>query len=105
MNSGCLYTDADNIREHPTSKLLSVVANGKMLDGKTGVDIPLLTYQARGDVVPLNDWDDPSFFPAAFPTLFPTGMGGHISDNTHSRTIAVSIEMWAKWALDHHSRR
>jgi len=48
-----------------------------------------------------NVWEDPLFFTSAFPTLFPTGSGGHL-DN---RPIKVSLEAFAKWALNHHSRR
>ena len=48
-----------------------------------------------------NVWTDPLYFTAAFPTLFPNGSGGHLDD----RPIKVSLEAFAKWALNHHSRR
>lgn len=73
--SGFLYTDTDQIREHPTSKFLAAVAN-KKLDIEGGIkcnsnrtkisnditnsdanaDAPLLTYHSIGRAVPLNDW-------------------------------------------------
>jgi hypothetical protein len=46
-------------------------------------------------------WKDPLFFITAFPTLFPTGLGGHLDE----RPIKVSLEAYAKWALSHHSRK
>ena len=105
MTGGCLYIDVDNIREHLTSKLLSAVANKNMLDESTGTDVPPLTYRTKRHAIPLNDWDDSSFFPATFPALFPTGVGEHISDNSHVQKVPVSLEAWAKWALTHHSKR
>lgn len=120
--SGCVYTDANQVREHPASKLISAIANNKLLCANDiaetdclGIDVPLshednafeddpplVTYQSNGHAAPLNDWEDPSFFPAAFPTLFPFGVGGHLSS---SRKTRISIAAWAKWALNHHSRR
>ena len=45
-----------------------------------------------------NVWEDPLFFTTAFPTLFPTGSGGHL-DNRHTR---VSLEAFARWSLITH---
>ena len=42
-----------------------------------------------------NVWEDPLFFTTAFPTLFPTGSGGHL-DNRHTK---VSLEAFAKWSF------
>jgi hypothetical protein len=61
-----------------------------------------IRYGFRKDSAALcNSWEDPLYFTAAFPTLFPTGAGGHL-DN---RPVKVSLEAFAKWALSHHSRR
>jgi hypothetical protein len=46
-------------------------------------------------------WTDPQYFTTAFPTLFPTGAGGHLDD----RPTKVSLQAFAKWCLLHHSRR
>jgi hypothetical protein len=48
-----------------------------------------------------NSWEDRQYFTTAFPTLFPTGLGGHLDD----RPVKVSLEALGKWALNHHSRR
>ena len=48
-----------------------------------------------------NSWEDRQYFTTAFPTLFPTGLGGHLDD----RSVKVSLEAFGKWALNHHSRR
>lgn len=62
---------------------------------------PVIEYGIRGQALLLNQWQDPHYFTSAFPTLFPTGMGGHLDD----RDTAVSLAAFANWALRHHSRR
>ncbi|KAJ5751423.1 uncharacterized protein N7511_008388 [Penicillium nucicola] len=62
---------------------------------------PVIEYGVRGQALLLNQWEDPHYFTSAFPTLFPTGRGGHLDD----RHVAVSLAAFAKWALSHHSRR
>ncbi len=52
----------------------------------------------------MNDYEDPEFFTGAFPTLFPYGGGGHMPES-NERRIAVSLEAWGKWLMNHHSRR
>ena len=47
-----------------------------------------------------NSWEDPQYLATSFPTLFPTGLGGHLDE----RTVKVSLEAFGKWALSH-SRR
>ena len=61
-----------------------------------------IRYRSNTESITLsNVWDDPLYFTAAFPTLYPTGVGGHL-DN---RPIKVSLEAMGKWALNHHSHR
>ena len=48
-----------------------------------------------------NSWEDPQYLTTSFPTLFPTGLGGHLDE----RSVKVSLEAFGKWALSHHSRR
>lgn len=62
---------------------------------------PVIKYTIRGQATLLNHWQDSRYFPAAFPTLFPMGVGGHLDE----RPIPVSPAAFADWALRHHSRR
>lgn len=104
--SGCLYTDADDAREHPTMKLVSAVTNYKRGAALSdNVDLPILTYKNSGRPIPLNDWENPNYFTSAFPTLFPFGIGGHLGSCTDGKTAKISLQAWGKWALSHHSRR
>jgi hypothetical protein len=61
----------------------------------------LISYAIRDQATLMNNWEDPSYFTGAFPTLFPTGIGGHLDQ----RPKAVSLKAFAQWALNHHSRR
>lgn len=60
-----------------------------------------ILYRHLGRLKPLNHWEDPTFFTAAFPTLFPSGFGGHLE----KREVNVSLPAFARWCLLHHSRR
>lgn len=62
---------------------------------------PILAYRIHGTATLVDHLTDPCFFTAAFPTLFPTGVGGHLEE----RNIPVSLPAFAEWALSHHSRR
>lgn len=62
---------------------------------------PTIKYTIRGQTTLLNQWQDPYYFTSAFPTLFPTGIGGHLD----LRDIPVSLAAFADWALRHHTRR
>ncbi len=79
--SGCLYTDAEDAREHPTTKLVSALANHK--NSGTSIDpvskASVLSYQTKSYITSLNAWENPDYFTAAFPTLFPFGTGGHLT--------------------------
>ncbi|KAJ5742359.1 uncharacterized protein N7511_011545 [Penicillium nucicola] len=66
-----------------------------------GQRIPVVSYRTHGQVALMNHWSDPYYFTAAFPTLFPMGVGGHLDE----RNIPVSLSALAEWALSHHSRR
>ena len=95
--SGCLYTDANDTRTHPTMKLVSAVTNYKNKAAlNEHMDLPVLTYINNGRSTPLNDWNNPNYFTAAFPTLFPFGIGGHLATKDCPRKTKVSLEAWAK---------
>lgn len=52
----------------------------------------------------LSDYDDPQYYTATFPTLFWTGLGGHIGKRS-GKQLQLSFESWAKWLINHHNRR
>lgn len=64
--SGCLYIDTDGTWEHPTTRLVSAIANHhiQMNDATLKFTLPAIIYQTHGQAVFLNDWDDPNFFMA-----------------------------------------
>ncbi len=104
--SGCLYTDIDDARDHFIMKLVSTVANYKQGAASTeNLDLPILTYKNKGRLIPLNDWENPNNFTMVFPSLFPLGIEGHLAAYNIKKRTKVSLEVWGKWALFHHSRR
>jgi hypothetical protein len=62
---------------------------------------PVITYAIQAQARLLSAWADNHYFTGVFPTLFPHGIGGHLDE----RNSKVSLEAFAKWALNHHSRR
>jgi hypothetical protein len=62
---------------------------------------PVIEYCIQGQALLLNQWQDHHYFTSAFPTLFPTGEGGHLEN----RETPVSLAAFANWALRHHSRK
>ena len=70
--SGCFYIDADNAREHPTTKLVTVLTNHKNLGTLIypTSKAPVFSYQTQGYITPLIDRENPDYFMVAFPTLF-----------------------------------
>ncbi|XHF99669.1 hypothetical protein AWENTII_003161 [Aspergillus wentii] len=62
---------------------------------------PTIAYKIRGNATLIDNWTGPCYFTAAFPTLFPAGIGGHLDE----RDTPVSLSAFAEWALHHHSRR
>ena len=60
-----------------------------------------IRYDFKNSTTLSNSWEDPQYFATSFPTLFPTGLGGHLDE----RSVKVSLEAFGKWALSHHSRR
>ncbi|KAL2782782.1 hypothetical protein BJX66DRAFT_345523 [Aspergillus keveii] len=63
--------------------------------------IPIISYNIQSQPALLNHWQDIHYFLAAFPTLFLTGIGGHMD----RRVIPVSLAAFVDWALCYHSRR
>jgi len=91
--------DAAANREHELSSVPSHLLHGNQPSNQR--NIPVISYTTHGLATPINHWDDPYYFTAAFPTLFPTGFGGHLDE----RKVPISLAAFAEWALSHHSRR
>jgi hypothetical protein len=74
-------------------------------DANSSVKEPHIEFSSthpESDMVPKNAYQDCDYFPAAFPTLFPLGTGGH---KDPQRKEDVSLDTWGRWTLKHHSRR
>jgi hypothetical protein len=121
--TGSVYTDVNGERTDPNLRLIDsllgvVTGNTRWVDESDDTDqavdssdehdhehrqrnLPTITYTIRGQATLMNNWEDPHYFTGAFPTLFPNGIGGHLD----KRPIAVSLNAFAQWALNHHSRR
>ena len=112
--TGSVYTDVNGERRDPSGPmidaLLGIVTDRSNPTNQTTPPTttdrpdrrnPTIAYRMQGPTVLVNQWEDPSYFTGAFPTLFPNGTGGHL-DN---REIPVSLDAYAEWALKHHSRR
>ena len=117
--TGSVSTDINGERQHPDmcalDALFSIVTNrsvppGEVTSARENVKntrsfghrkMPVISYTICGEATLVDHWTDPHYFTAAFPSLFPTGIGGHIDE----RSIPVSLGAFADWALRHHSRR
>jgi hypothetical protein len=119
ISTGCVYSDVEARRRLPTLHLISAIldlererfqrhpqadSSDESHASQYIEDVPVIRYVSNGHSVLLNNWQDPEYFTGSFPTLFPSGSGGHLADS-QERTVSVSLEAWAKWALSHHSRR
>lgn len=81
--TGSVTTDINGERENPDLRILDtlmdLVANrSQVTDQPDHRRTPLIRYTIRGRATLVNHWDDPRYFTAAFSTLFPTGVGGHL---------------------------
>lgn len=65
--------------------------------------VPHISYKASHELPLINSFTDPDYFTAAFPTLFPFGIGGHLGDAKGDRPEEVSLKAFAKYAMLHHS--
>lgn len=110
LMTGSVSTDINGERQNPDRRLLNAFLNVVSSDPASCAQrsperheqrIPTLSYRIHGQATLLNHWDDPTYFTAAFPTLFPLGIGGYLED----RSLNVSLSSFAEWALQHHSRR
>lgn len=119
LTTGSVSTDIDGERQDPDRRLLNTLLelvsnrsrqktkrttqshNTQSMSSHYSRRVPLISYTMRGQITPLSHWVDPRYFTAAFPTLFPTGVGGHLED----RPFPLSLASLTEWAMKHHSRR
>jgi hypothetical protein len=64
---------------------------------------PHISYKTSQDLPLINSFTEPDYFTAAFPTLFPFGIGGHLGDANGNRPETISLKAFAKYAMLHHS--
>jgi hypothetical protein len=65
--------------------------------------LPHISYKTSQGLPLINAFTDADYFTAAFPTLFPFGIGGHLGDANGDRPEEVSLKAFAKYAMLHHS--
>lgn len=64
---------------------------------------PHISYKTSQDLPLMNSFTEPDYFTAAFPTLFPFGIGGHLGDANGNRPETISLKAFARYAMIHHS--
>src|ERR1700735_1805330 len=88
--TGSVYTDVNGERRDPSGPMIDALL-GIVTDRSNPTDQttpptttdrpdrrnPTIAYRMQGPTVLVNQWEDPSYFTGAFPTLFPNGTGGH----------------------------
>ncbi|KAH8587824.1 hypothetical protein B0O99DRAFT_640674, partial [Bisporella sp. PMI_857] len=98
--SGSVYTDVNGERQDPNARMIDTLRKVVARD-RYGADesvptteeviyepghrrgvMPTISYAVRGQSALMNNREQPYFFTAAFPTLFPTGTGGHQDERT-----------------------
>ncbi|OKO97720.1 ATP-dependent DNA helicase PIF1 [Penicillium subrubescens] len=109
--TGSVSTDINGERQDPNLRVLAALfgtitnrppaLSEVTLAEKELGKMPAISYTIHGQAILVDHWSDPYYFTAAFPTLFPTGIGGHLDE----RAIPLSLGAFAEWALSHHSRR
>jgi hypothetical protein len=98
--TGSVYTDVNGERQDPNTRMIYTLRGVLARDqcktddsapptGDTADesrlrhgDIPSISYAVRGQFALMSTWEDPHYFTAAFPTLFPNGIGGHQDERT-----------------------
>jgi hypothetical protein len=109
--TGSVSTDINRERQDPNLRVLhalssTIINRPPALSEVTSAEkwlgkMPVISYTIHGQATLVDHWSDPHYFTAAFPTLFPAGIGGHLDE----RAFPVSLRVFAEWALSHYSRR
>ncbi len=86
------FHDINNFDEKTTLKFRLILMNDKMKY--------ILSYSSSKKVVFKNNWNDSHYFTIAFSCLFLKD-----TEEYHDqRTIRISLQIYFKWALNHHNR-
>jgi hypothetical protein len=62
-----------------------------------------ISYKTAQHLPAMSAFTDPDYFTAAFPTLFPFGVGGHLGDANGLCPEEVSLKAFARYTILHHS--
>jgi hypothetical protein len=89
----------------------SLSSESDAIDVQMGVDeapnddsrLPHISYKTIEHLPLMNAFTDPDYFTAAFPTLFPFGIAGHLGDVNGDRPEVVSLKTFARYTMLHHS--
>lgn len=65
--------------------------------------MPHISYKTIQHLPAMSAFTDPDYFTAAFPTLFPFGIGGHLGDANGVCLEEVSLKAFARYTMLHHS--
>lgn len=116
--SRSFFSDLHGQEEHPTPATLTTLQailrersdsparNDEDINDQTLDDDahpPHVSYKTSQDLPLINSFTEPDYFTAAFPTLFPFGIGGHLGDANGTRPETISLRAFAKYAMLHHS--
>lgn len=93
--SGCIYTDVNKSRQNLYLMLIFVIhnlLNDNVIEDHNDKPRPVISYNLHSDRKPLNDWNNPDFFPIAFLALFFYRDGGNIA----LQSTKDSLYAWTK---------
>lgn len=101
-----------SLRPYFGSRILTVQAQGKtmrlisrmMRRANEKINLACqISYKTTQQLPLMSAFTDPDYFTAAFPTLFPFGIGGHLGDASGDRPEEVSLKVFARYTMLHHS--
>jgi hypothetical protein len=65
--------------------------------------LPHITYKTTQHIPPINAFTDSDYFTAAFPTLFPFGIGGHLGDANKDCLKKIFLKVFIRYAMLYYS--
>lgn len=87
--TGSVSTDINGERQDPNLLVLDALL--RTITNRSP-EMPVISYTIHRQAIMVDHWSDPHYFTAAFPTLFPAGIGGHLDE----RAIPVSLGAFAE---------